>query len=43
LQKNEHNKRWKDEFGQNEIAFERDAAGKITGISIYTNLYLKKL
>jgi transglutaminase-like putative cysteine protease len=35
--------RYIDEFGKNEIVFERNPAGVVTGLTIYVNLYLNRV
>jgi hypothetical protein len=34
--------RWKDEFSKNEIEFEKNQEGEVTGMIIYSNVYMQK-
>jgi hypothetical protein len=36
------NGRWKDEFSKNEIEFEKNQEGEVTGMIIYSNVYMQK-
>lgn len=43
LYKQENSQRWIDEFERNEILFDRNPAGVVTGMTIFINVYLDKI
>jgi hypothetical protein len=43
LYKQENSQRWIDEFERNEILFDRNPAGVVTGMTIFVNVFLDKI